>query len=246
MWYYELNRQQCGPVSEEEVKSLLARNILSPQSLVWRQGMQDWAPAHSIPAFMQAYQGGAAAPVGTPPFGAQPFGAQPSATQQLGGRVPTVGDHIPGYQQPSPEQLRSWFRWMIICTIVGALTCIILIGIPILIVGMVCMCKLMYHLWAAMPQRETQTSPGCAVLYFFIPFFNIVWSFMFWLAIVKNNENMLKMIGRPPLVKSEHALIVLVLMLIPYANLIAGIYWYFVMNNIKEDAIVAMGVNARR
>lgn len=41
-WYYELNEEQQGPVSAEELKSLIGEGKLPPNSRVWTQGMEDW------------------------------------------------------------------------------------------------------------------------------------------------------------------------------------------------------------
>ena len=42
MWYYAFNRQQCGPVSEEQIPLLISTGEITPQTLVWRQGMAGW------------------------------------------------------------------------------------------------------------------------------------------------------------------------------------------------------------
>ncbi|WP_269524622.1 DUF975 family protein [Coraliomargarita parva] len=47
-WYYERNGEQNGPVSEAELKGLLATSMIKEQNLIWREGMQDWASFGSI------------------------------------------------------------------------------------------------------------------------------------------------------------------------------------------------------
>jgi TM2 domain-containing membrane protein YozV len=49
MWYYAHRGQQYGPISEQQLKDLLAARQLSPYDLVWREGMQDWQTAISVP-----------------------------------------------------------------------------------------------------------------------------------------------------------------------------------------------------
>ncbi len=49
MWYYSQNNQQLGPVSEDQVKSMLRAASLSSSSLVWKEGMTDWKPVTEIP-----------------------------------------------------------------------------------------------------------------------------------------------------------------------------------------------------
>jgi hypothetical protein len=49
MWYYSQNRQQMGPVSEEEMKSKLHTGLLVGNTLVWKDGMSDWKPISEVP-----------------------------------------------------------------------------------------------------------------------------------------------------------------------------------------------------
>ncbi|ADE53691.1 GYF domain-containing protein [Coraliomargarita akajimensis] len=42
IWHYVLDGQQQGPVTESELSELLKSGQLSPDSLVWRQGMVEW------------------------------------------------------------------------------------------------------------------------------------------------------------------------------------------------------------
>jgi uncharacterized RDD family membrane protein YckC len=43
-WYYALNGQQMGPVSDEELASLVTSGLVTDQTLVWREGMVNWQP----------------------------------------------------------------------------------------------------------------------------------------------------------------------------------------------------------
>lgn len=47
-WYYENNGAQAGPISEAELKGLLAVNQITPATLVWKEGMGDWAPYSGV------------------------------------------------------------------------------------------------------------------------------------------------------------------------------------------------------
>lgn len=47
-WFYEQNGAQHGPVSEESLKSLVEAGDLQDSNLVWREGMEDWAPYASV------------------------------------------------------------------------------------------------------------------------------------------------------------------------------------------------------
>ena len=50
-WYYAVNNEQKGPVSESEIKAQLATGKLPPDSLVWKDGMDNWTPATQVAAF---------------------------------------------------------------------------------------------------------------------------------------------------------------------------------------------------
>lgn len=50
-WYYAFNNEQKGPVSESELKTQLATHKLPADTLVWKEGMENWTPAAQVPAF---------------------------------------------------------------------------------------------------------------------------------------------------------------------------------------------------
>ncbi len=50
-WYYSNSGEQKGPVSLDELRTLLSNNQLNPVSdLAWTSGMTDWLPVGKIPA----------------------------------------------------------------------------------------------------------------------------------------------------------------------------------------------------
>jgi len=50
-WYYAANNEQKGPVNESELKANLATNKLPADTLVWKEGMDNWTPANQVAAF---------------------------------------------------------------------------------------------------------------------------------------------------------------------------------------------------
>ena len=44
MWYYASNEERKGPVTEQAIQSLYAMKQVSPNTLVWQDGMTDWKP----------------------------------------------------------------------------------------------------------------------------------------------------------------------------------------------------------
>ena len=47
-WYHARGNKQMGPVSAAELKRLAAAGDLHPDDLVWREGLNEWAPAKSV------------------------------------------------------------------------------------------------------------------------------------------------------------------------------------------------------
>lgn len=41
-WYYGENGKQVGPVSEEQLLELAQKDVVKPETLVWRAGMENW------------------------------------------------------------------------------------------------------------------------------------------------------------------------------------------------------------
>ena len=61
-WYYAVNQEQKGPVSEEEFQALVAAGTVQPETLVWRDGMSDWAAYGTLTGAAPAAAAPAAAP----------------------------------------------------------------------------------------------------------------------------------------------------------------------------------------
>jgi uncharacterized membrane protein len=50
-WYYAADNEQKGPINESELKAHFATNKLPTDTLVWKDGMENWTPANQVPAF---------------------------------------------------------------------------------------------------------------------------------------------------------------------------------------------------
>jgi uncharacterized membrane protein len=48
MWNYVQNGQSCGPIATSALQALLQNGSLSPDALVWKQGLPNWVPARSV------------------------------------------------------------------------------------------------------------------------------------------------------------------------------------------------------
>ncbi|TFG73978.1 MAG: DUF975 family protein [Chrysiogenales bacterium] len=45
-WYYLVNGQQAGPVTEDAIRAMIQQRRLGPDDLLWTHGMADWLPGH--------------------------------------------------------------------------------------------------------------------------------------------------------------------------------------------------------
>jgi hypothetical protein len=54
LWYYGSPAGQSGPVEDREMQALIASGGVGPETLVWRDGMQDWVPLRTMPELVGA------------------------------------------------------------------------------------------------------------------------------------------------------------------------------------------------
>lgn len=112
-WYYARDNQQTGPVSAVELKQLAAAGDLSPDDLVWREGMAEWAPARNVRGLFEA----APAPVAEQPAetpsapaatATEPAEPSPVATSTPVFAVPAVPRQHP--LDALVDKFRPWFN----------------------------------------------------------------------------------------------------------------------------------------
>ncbi|MGJ8678034.1 MAG: DUF805 domain-containing protein [Akkermansiaceae bacterium] len=54
-WYFtDDSNQQAGPISREELGEKIAQGVITPNTLVWSQGMQNWSPVSTVPGLIPA------------------------------------------------------------------------------------------------------------------------------------------------------------------------------------------------
>jgi hypothetical protein len=58
-WFYAINDQQPGPVSDEQLDQLFASGQINGDTLVWREGMANWQPLSTVRAVAAAPTTGA-------------------------------------------------------------------------------------------------------------------------------------------------------------------------------------------
>ena len=124
-WFYSNDGTQHGPVSEMEIKSLIASGKIRPGSNVWREGMPQWLPLSAVPELNQS------SPSLHPPLQqqGQTSNVSPYTTPQNAPNTPPY----PGYLIPTD----TLSVVSLVCGIISLLACYIwaLFGIPAVICG---------------------------------------------------------------------------------------------------------------
>jgi hypothetical protein len=113
-WHYATaDGQQRGPVDADELRRLAAGGAVSPQTLVWTDGMADWQPAGAVPALGIGNGGGGGAVAAY-----SPPAAAPAAT--IAYSSPNAGDVLfTARAMQSLVDTRPWVRLVSILMFIG-------------------------------------------------------------------------------------------------------------------------------
>jgi hypothetical protein len=247
MWYYNLNNQPTGPVDDATIKTLIQSGTVTPTTLVWQEGMANWqtmgttalaviAPA---PAPAPAPQ---AAPMYPPPGGypAAPM-AYPAAPMGYA-PAPTPG-YYGGMVKPAAMQMKEMndlFMWFWIC-LVGS---IVTFGVSA-IASMVIFYIIIYRCWGLIQDGYARTTPGKAIGFTFIPFYNFYWIFQAFAGLSKD-MNMFIARRNLPIQRNNEGMSTAFTVLtlcneIPYVDFLTVIPWFvlwiIMTKNFKDTAL---------
>ncbi len=110
-WYYPLDEQRIGPLSQEQLADLVAQGVIQPDTSLWRESMVNWQPAReAAPALFDSLVDGAAVP---PPVDA--------ATDRPSMRAPILDlfddESSPPIASLAPEEpsFFAHYRWGLLC-----------------------------------------------------------------------------------------------------------------------------------
>ena len=112
-WYYGKDNEQQGPVSELEMRSLISTGKITPDTIIWCEGMSDWLPLSQVPEFQSNNDDNTALSV--------------YATPQ------TQVDTTPQYYAAPPTD--GMATASLICGILSLVLCGLFSGIPAVICG---------------------------------------------------------------------------------------------------------------
>jgi uncharacterized RDD family membrane protein YckC len=102
-WFYARDNQQLGPVSFEALATLARSGALTPNDLVWHEGMTEWAPAGTVSDLFAQAPG--AVDETSPPF------SPDSAATPLQAGGPTIGYYTPAQATAVVEYPSFWLRF---------------------------------------------------------------------------------------------------------------------------------------
>jgi len=89
---------------------------------------------------------------------------------------------------------RFWYLWFFM--VIGLPLCLVLVGIPLLVLSWTSSCALHYVLWQVIPPKIARTTPGKALGFCFIPFFNwFYWNFVSLVGLSKDINEALRQRG---------------------------------------------------
>lgn len=205
-WYYSIDGQQFGPISTDEIKNKLSSELPS-DTLVWKEGMANWAAARTVTELTFTPQ----QPMSTPsPYQIPAANTVPRAAQQdavQAGVNPYVapvtntlnvqgGDYPLPYVKPASfgmyvGLLVGGFILMMIGFIIMAASgsgdpsamsvLVMLAGGGVLCWGAILGLIYVHRAWTVLQPAGASTTPGKAVGFLFIPFFNLYWAFVaYW------------------------------------------------------------------
>jgi len=166
-YHISKNGNQFGPFAEEEVRRKLAIGDLNGRDLCWTDGMAQWAPIHQVMSLPPT--------VPPPPLGQAPHRTPHQFNDRFINWVPALVLYLVFIAYFSIAGLISLDAEN--GEVVGGL---FLIGLPLGILAVVFVCMLHYKCWMALPQQHRFTTPGRAIGFMWIPFYNLYWAFVTW------------------------------------------------------------------
>jgi len=206
-WYYLKGDQQVGPLGEDDLKQLLKDGIISNKDLIWNDGMEDWVEAESVFGSSNSMQ----SPQVNTGQQASPFLKQQEGGQSNIYAAPQsnlVDGNVADELLKGVTIKRASFPLLLTLSIIGVVVffvgyvllvvgaefesgipaaiggIILLLGVPIWLFATVLGCKYLYRCWYIVnvaSKGNTIASPGQAVGFCFIPFFNLYWMYQaYW------------------------------------------------------------------
>lgn len=190
-WYYtDAAGQQTGPVSQEQLQQLAANGQINAQTNVWTEGMENWLPATQIQGLLPAAavtanpysppQSQVAAPASSGDYPV-PLVKKANFGLYLGLYLIGMVALVIGFVQnaasaPTAEDVLT--NPNAVSESGNGGLAMISIGALLLLGSAIVRLTTLYRAWVVLQPATTVTTPGKAVGFLFIPFFNLYWIFI--------------------------------------------------------------------
>lgn len=217
-WYYAHGGEQKGPVPVSELQRLAGTGDFDPAAdLVWREGMEDWKPAGMIEELAPAFQPATPTPAATPATGEVNPYAAPSAIDPSTGSESGI-ENLPRVKAANFTLVAVFtsigiigvlasYGWLLAVifqmtsagnapseeALMAPMALVYLFLIPWMIGWIIGLIHL-YRGWELLQPHTPYSTPGKAVGFLFIPFYNLYWYFVAywrwaqeWNRLVANN-----------------------------------------------------------
>ena len=141
----------------------------------------------------------------------------------------------------------AFFGFFVWIPFIGQIAMLIF-GVPATIVCMIVRLMLLYYAWKLVPADIARTTPGKAVGFLFIPFFNLYWLFVAYLGLCKDMNKTLQRRGSQYKVDETMGMVYCILsvtVLIPLLNILTvgigvSIVSIFLCKSYKDGAIALL------
>ncbi|MEO0946917.1 MAG: DUF4339 domain-containing protein [Cyanobacteria bacterium J06641_5] len=226
-----------GPITPDEARAFIESGKIGPATLVWQEGLEDWVPITET-ELRDLLPEDLPPPVPTADF------ATPVSVSRTGATEPMNATDV----EARIQQLETWFKIQWICLAAGIPLIIIAIGGFSLIASVVFGAMLLYQFWKLIQDGEARATPGQAVGFIFIPFFNLYWNFVAFWGLAQDLNTYMDQRGIDgPRLNENMALVQCILVccgIIPYLGILAAIgaavLWTLNLKAFKDAAIAIL------
>lgn len=268
VWYMSIDGDQEGPFAAAELKAFAKNGKLRQSDFIWKDGMEEWVPARRVTGLFTT----------PPPVPKKQPPPQPLLDQQQSPRrsdssaFDPRSNHqyrqlarLPGHYDPNSFlTIWNWNLWLTVssvaCLFLGGLFAAFVpeLGIILILLGMLVFLPasvfhfvLLYRCWSTIQGPQARTTPGKAVGFLFIPFFNFYWFYVAYMGLTQDTNQFLQSRDQDGPRMSENTalwfLISFFVGFVPYLNIIANILFFvFQVILMKQAADCARFVTVQR
>ena len=205
-FFVDQTNETVGPISWEVLLQLANAGAVSAETPTASGGSSDWVPFSELRAHVEAR-------LKLPPVPGSKVGNLSEGADTRTAGEPRPADEQPGKKagvRPAPleETVRKeaiqWDAALLLTALVTSLGMssdiatiagksaasegFAVVGLLVLIPAVIFGSILHYRCWHALPIEYRATSPGKAVGYLFIPFYNLYWAFISWVKLADGYE----------------------------------------------------------